>query len=127
MSSVRVLLADDHTIVVEGLASLLKEHFDLVGAVGDGSALIEAARQSAPDVVVADISMPKVSGLEALRQLKAEGIAAKVIFLTLHADAQLATEAFRAGADGYLLNTLPAKSCLPRSKKCCKVASISLH
>jgi DNA-binding NarL/FixJ family response regulator len=99
----RVLLADDHTIVAEGLATLLKGHFDLVGAAGNGNELIDAARKLRPDVIVADISMPVVSGLEALRRLKAARSEAKVIFLTMHADAQLATEAFRAGASGYVL------------------------
>jgi DNA-binding NarL/FixJ family response regulator len=99
----RVLLADDHAIVAEGLATLLKDHFELVGVVGNGSELIDAARKLRPDVIVADISMPVVSGLEALRRLKAVRSEAKVIFLTMHADAQLATEAFRAGASGYVL------------------------
>ena len=99
----RVLLADDHAIVAEGLATLLKGHFDLVGTVGDGSELIDAARKLRPDVVVADIAMPVLSGLEALRRLKTARSDAKVIFLTMHADAQLASEAFRAGARGYVL------------------------
>jgi DNA-binding NarL/FixJ family response regulator len=103
MKRTKVLLADDHAIVAEGLATLLKGHFDLVGTVSNGNELIEAARKLRPDVIVADIAMPVLSGLEALRQLKAARSAAKVIFLTMHADAQLATEAFRAGASGYVL------------------------
>ena len=99
----KVLLADDHAIVAEGLATLLKDHFDLLETVGDGSALIDAARKLRPDVIVTDIAMPVLSGLEALRPLKAMRSEAKVIFLTMHADAQLATEAFRAGASGYVL------------------------
>jgi DNA-binding NarL/FixJ family response regulator len=99
----KVLLADDHTVVAEGLATLLKNRFDLVGTVRNGSELIDAARKLRPDVIVADISMPVLSGLEALRRLKAARSQAKVIFLTMHADAQLATEAFRAGASGYVL------------------------
>jgi DNA-binding NarL/FixJ family response regulator len=99
----KVLLADDHAIVAEGLATLLKDHFELVGTVGDGSELIDAARRLRPDVIVADVAMPVLSGLEALRRLKAAKSDAKVIFLTMHADAQLATEAFRAGASGYVL------------------------
>ena len=100
----KVLLADDHAIVAEGLATLLKDHFDLLETVGDGSALIDAARKLRPDVIVTDIAMPVLSGLEALRRLKAMAQSeAKVIFLTMHADAQLATEAFRAGASGYVL------------------------
>jgi DNA-binding NarL/FixJ family response regulator len=97
------MLADDHAIVAQGLATLLKDHFDLVGTVGNGNELIDAARKLRPDVIVADIAMPVLSGLEALRRLKAMRSEAKVIFLTMHADAQLATEAFRAGASGYVL------------------------
>src|SRR5262245_43366884 len=103
MSSVRVLIADDHAVVGQGLASLLKEEFDLVGTVGDGAALVEAVRRLQPDVVVADIYMPVLSGLEALRRIKQEGLGAHVLFLTMHADPRLATEAIRAGAAGYLL------------------------
>jgi DNA-binding NarL/FixJ family response regulator len=98
-----VLLADDHAIVAEGLATLLKGQFDLVGTVSNGNELIEAARKHRPDVIIADIGMPVLSGLEALRRLKAARNEAKIIFLTMHADAQLATEAFRAGASGYVL------------------------
>lgn len=103
MSRPRVLLADDHKIVADGLVSLLKEHFELVGSVCDGGALVDAVRQARPDVIVTDIAMPGLSGLDALRRLKSERLAVKCIFLTMHADAQLATEAFRAGASGYVL------------------------
>ena len=99
----KVLLADDHAMVVEGLAALLKDRFDLVGTVGDGSALIDAACKLRPDVIIADVAMPVLSGMDALRRLKAAKTAAKVIMLTMHADAELATEAFRAGASGFVL------------------------
>jgi DNA-binding NarL/FixJ family response regulator len=104
-----VLLADDHAIVMEGLASLLRREFSLVGTVADGARLIEAARQLQPDVIVTDVAMPGMSGLEALRRLRAEGIAAKVIFLTMHADAQLAAEALRAGASGFVVKHAAGK------------------
>jgi two-component system, NarL family, response regulator NreC len=103
MRRTTVLLADDHAIVAEGLASMLNSHVDLMGTVGDGGQLLEAARELRPDVIVADMAMPVLSGLEVLRRLKAERIDAKVIFLTMYADAQLATEALRAGASGYVL------------------------
>jgi len=99
----RVLLADDHTIVAEGLASLLSEDCDLVGSVRDGAALLEAAREVQPDVIVTDISMPRLNGLDALRALRRQGVTAKVIMLTMHADSQLALEALASGAAGYLL------------------------
>jgi DNA-binding NarL/FixJ family response regulator len=105
MNKTRVLLADDHTIVAEGLRGLLEDEFDLVGMVNDGRALLEAAQKLRPDVIVADISMPLLNGLDAARQLKREGATAKIIILTMHAEAQLAAEAFRAGASGYLLKT----------------------
>jgi DNA-binding NarL/FixJ family response regulator len=99
----KVLLADDHAIVAEGLATLLKRRFDLVDVVSDGGKLVDAARQRRPEVIIADITMPVLSGLDALRRLKAAGIDSKVIFLTMHADAELAAEALRAGAVGYVL------------------------
>ena len=99
-----VIVADDHAIVKEGLVSLLKEHdFDVVGAVGDGHALMDAARRLRPDVIVTDLSMPGLSGLDVLTRLKAEHIDSKVIVLTMHHDADLATAAMRAGAIGFLL------------------------
>jgi DNA-binding NarL/FixJ family response regulator len=103
MALPRVLLADDHTIVADGLRSLLSQHFDLVGTVRDGEALVEAARRLRPDVIVSDIGMPVLSGLDALRRLNDDASAPRMIFLTMHADADLATEAFRAGAAGYLV------------------------
>jgi DNA-binding NarL/FixJ family response regulator len=99
----KVLLADDHKIVVEGLRRLLEDRFDLVGTVTDGRQLIDAARTLRPDVIVTDMSMPVLGGLDALRRLKAEGVDARVIFLTMHADPRLAAEAIRAGASGFLL------------------------
>ena len=99
-----VLLADDHAIVQEGLARLLKDNdFDVVGAVGDGGQLIDAAKRLRPDVIVTDLSMPGLSGLDVLARLKAEGVDSKVIVLTMHHDANLATIAMRGGAAGYLL------------------------
>lgn len=104
-----VLLADDHAIVAEGLASLLQREFSLIGTVADGAQLVEAARKLRPDVIVTDVAMPGMSGLEALRRLKADAIPAKVIFLTMHADAQLAAEAFRAGASGFVVKHAAGK------------------
>jgi DNA-binding NarL/FixJ family response regulator len=103
MAIPKVLIADDHTIVAQGLESLLKESFDFVGTVTDGRALLEAAERLKPDVIVADISMPNLNGLDAARQLKSSGNNAKIVILTMHADPHLATEAFRAGASGFVL------------------------
>lgn len=99
-----VLVADDHAIVKEGLVNLLKDHdFDVVGAVGDGHQLLDAARRLRPDLIVTDLSMPGLSGLDVLTRLKAEHVDSKIIVLTMHNDADLATRAMRAGASGFLL------------------------
>lgn len=103
MARPRVLLADDHAIVTEGLKSILDPEFELVGTAQDGRALLAAAEELQPDVIVADITMPRLNGLDAVRALKKKDARAKVVFLTMHSDADLATEAFRAGASGYLL------------------------
>jgi len=99
----KLLLADDHTMFSQGLQSLLEDEFDLVGAVGDGQALVEAAGRLKPDVIVVDISMPVMNGFDAVRQLKKEHVTAKIIFLTMHADDRLLAEAFRCGGSGYVL------------------------
>jgi DNA-binding NarL/FixJ family response regulator len=99
-----VLLADDHAIVTEGLSRLLGDHdFDVVGTVRNGQLLIEAAKRLRPDVIVTDVSMPGLSGLDVLARLKTEGVDSKVIVLTMHNDANLAAVALRGGASGYLL------------------------
>jgi DNA-binding NarL/FixJ family response regulator len=98
-----VLLADDHIVFTDGVVRILAVHFDVVGTVRDGSALVEAAIRLKPDVIVADISMPTLSGLEGLRQLKAHHVDSRMIFLTMHAEAKLAAEAFRLGARGFVL------------------------
>jgi len=103
MTRPRVLLADDHRIVVEGLRGLLEPEFELVGIVEDGRQLVEAAGQLLPDVIVADITMPLLNGLDAVEQLRAAGCAAKVVFLTMHRDATYAARALQAGAAGFVL------------------------
>jgi DNA-binding NarL/FixJ family response regulator len=104
-----VLLADDHAVVAEGLQALLKDSFELIGLVHDGRALVDAAEKLRPDVIVTDISMPSMNGLEAIRQIRSRRPDAKVIVLTMHRDTQLAAEAFRAGVSGYLLKVSPAE------------------
>jgi two-component system, NarL family, response regulator NreC len=99
----KVLLADDHAVIAEGLARLIGDVADLVGQVNDGVRLVEEVRRLRPDIVVADITMPGMSGIDAMRQLKAEGSEARFIFLTIHTEARLAAEAMRSGASAYLL------------------------
>src|SRR4051812_11171774 len=103
MSRPTVLLADDHPILVEGLRSLLQKDFDVVGVVGDGRALVEEAERLKPDVIVTDMSMPEMSGLAALRQLRKLNVRSRVVVLTVHQEAHLAAKAFRAGASGYVI------------------------
>lgn len=103
MNKPRVLLADDHRILIEGLKGLLDPEFELLGTVEDGRALVVAAQELKPDVIVADISMPLLNGLEAGRQILKEDPSARIIFLTMHSDVAYAAEAFRAGASGYIL------------------------
>ena len=98
-----VLLADDHVVFTDGIVRILEDRFDVVGTVTDGGSLFEATCRLRPDVVVTDISMPRLSGLEGLRRLKAKHEDSRVIFLTMHADAKLAAEAFRLGAKGFVL------------------------
>jgi DNA-binding NarL/FixJ family response regulator len=104
---VRVLLADDHVVVAHGLSELLKDSFDLVGVVHDGRALLETAERLRPDVVVTDISMPGLNGLDAIRQLRARNPGIKAVVLTMHADTATAVSAFRAGARGFVLKVSP--------------------
>ena len=103
MSRPKILLADDHKMFAQGLRSLLEDEFELVGTVADGQALVEAAHELDPDVIIVDISMPVLNGFDAVRQLKKEGTQARIIFLTMHADASLVAEAFRCGGSGYVL------------------------
>src|SRR4051812_24013462 len=99
----RMILADDHAMVADGLARIVVEIADVVATVHDGVALVDAAQRLNPDLVVTDVTMPGMSGIDAMRQLKSEGSTARFIFLTIHTEARLAAEALRAGASGYLL------------------------
>lgn len=103
MKRIRVLLADDHLMFLAGLKKLLESEFEVVGAVEDGRSLVEAAKQLQPDLIVADISMPSLNGIDAVMRLKEEGASAKVIFLTMHGDSLFVREALRAGVAGYIL------------------------
>jgi len=98
-----LLLADDHAIVIDGLRRLLQADFDLIGDVGDGWSLLEAAGRLKPDVIVADVSMPSLNGIDAVRRLRKVSSRSKVVFLSMHMDVEIATEALQAGASGYVL------------------------
>ena len=105
----KILLADDHAIVRDGLRLMLEKDFEIVGAVDDGRALVKEAARLAPDVVIMDISMPMLNGVEATRQLRQSLSRIKVVVLTMHADVTYATEALDAGASGYVLKNSPSE------------------
>jgi len=110
MTKPRVLLADVHRMVAEGLRGLLAEEFELAGIVEDGRALVSAARELKPDVIVADISMPHLNGIDALVLLKQDNPRARIVFLTMHRDVAYARRALEAGALGFVLkHSAPAE------------------
>jgi DNA-binding NarL/FixJ family response regulator len=108
MKRARILLADDHKLMAEALQHLLQADFDVVGTVSDGRALIKAAAELKPELVVVDIAMPLLNGLDAADQLKALHPGIKVIFLTQNREPRVAVEAFRRKASGYLLKDAAA-------------------
>ena len=103
MSKIKVLLADDHRIVAEGLRSLLEPTVELVAIVENGHELIAAAKELDPDVIVVDVSMPRLNGIDAATQIRNAGIRAKIVFLTMHAEVNYARRALAAGASAYVL------------------------
>lgn len=103
MTRPTILIADDHKMFAQGLAGLLEDEFDLVGSVENGQALIDEARRLNPDLIIVDISMPVLNGLDAVRRLNQNNISSKVVFLTMHADTRLLREAFQCGGVGYVL------------------------
>jgi len=99
----RVLLADDHVLVAEGIQKLLEPEFELVGIVADGRALVTAASKLQPDIAVVDISLPLLNGLDASRHVKKANPDIKIIILTMHSEPNFVTQAFRVGVSGYVL------------------------
>jgi len=108
----RILLADDHTIVLEGLRRVLEPECEIVGTAMDGRALLAASEQLKPDVVVADISMPLLNGIDAVRQLRKSARNVRVVFLTMHADVSYAAQALEVGGAGYVLKSSAADELL---------------
>lgn len=108
MTKPRILLADDHTLFVEALQKVLEPEFELVGSVGDGRALLEASPRLKPDLILLDISMPLLNGIDAAQQLRRLVPDTKVVFLSMHGDPTYVTEGFRAGASGYVLKRASA-------------------
>lgn len=100
-----LIIADDHRMVAEGVQHILDDDFELLDIAADGEALVEAVHRLSPDLVVADINMPRCNGMDALKRLRHAGIAARFIFLTMHMEPALAAAALRAGASGYILKS----------------------
>ncbi len=103
MNKPRLLIADDHTILLEGLKALLAPEFDVVATAGDGREVLEAAEKCQPDIILLDISMPGLNGIGAARRLKEANPDVKLIILTMHGDLSFVSAAFEAGASGYVL------------------------
>ncbi len=112
MTKTRILLADDHTLLLGAFQRLLEPEFSVVGAVTDGRALLESAPKLKPDLIIVDIGMPRLSGLEAARQIKQSMPKVKLVFLTMNPDPEIAAEAFRLGASAYLVKTSAASELL---------------
>src|SRR5438552_5028508 len=104
----RILIADDHTLVAEACKKLLESEYDVVATVGDGRALIRIATTLRPHVIIVDVGMPLLNGLDAGQQTKEILRSVKLVYLTMNPDADLAAEAFRRGASAYLLKTCAA-------------------
>ena len=117
MKKRRILLADDHKFITDSLKGILEPTYEVVGIVADGQMLIKEAARLLPDVIIVDISMPKLNGLDAIRQIKKEGIDFKVIFLTMHPDVIYASNALKAGALGYVLKHSAHSELLEAVKK----------
>jgi len=104
----RILIADDHTLVAEACKKLLESEYEIVATVGDGRALVRAAIALKPHLIIVDVAMPLLNGLDAGQQVKESLPAVKLVYLTMNNDADLAAEAFRRGASGFLLKTCAA-------------------
>ncbi len=105
----RILLADDHKAMLEEVQRLLKTDYEIIGSVEDGKALVEAAKRLQPDVIISDISMPGMTGFEAAAQIRAAGLAPKLIFLTVQSSAPYLKKARALGAHGYVLKAYTAE------------------
>ena len=116
MTRPRVLVADDHPLFLAGLRSLLESECDVVGAVADGRTLVEMAARLRPEVIVLDISLPLLNGIDAARQIKKEQPEAKILFVTMHANPAYLKDALGAGAQGYVLKTAAREELLDALK-----------
>lgn len=113
MSKIKVLLADDHPNFLRSVGSLLEPTYDVVGSVADGQALFEAAKKLKPDVIVSDISMPILNGVEAANKLRESGCMSRLVFLSIHSDADFVRACLATGAYGYVVKPRMAIDLLP--------------
>jgi DNA-binding NarL/FixJ family response regulator len=115
--SARLLIADDHQLMAEGCKSLLEPEFEVVGIVSDGRTLVKTAVSLKPDVIVVDVGMPHLNGLDASEQLKQKLPSAKIVFLTMNTAAEISAEAFRRGASAYVLKHSAAEELVTAIRK----------
>ena len=116
----RILVADDHSIVLAGVRNVIEQDFELVGCVGDGKSLVEAALKMRPDLVILDIGMPVLNGIDAAKQIRKVWPEVKLLFLTMHANQMYLREAMRAGGSGYVLKTSASEELKPAIQKVLK-------
>uniref|UniRef100_Q023R1 Two component transcriptional regulator, LuxR family n=1 Tax=Solibacter usitatus (strain Ellin6076) TaxID=234267 RepID=Q023R1_SOLUE len=120
MRKLRILLGDDHAMILSGIKGLLEGHYEVIGSEKNGRALIETAVRLKPDLVVLDVSMPILNGIDAAREIKKALPAAKLIFLTMHTNAIYLRKALHAGASGYVLKSGAAEELLTAIEEVCK-------
>ena len=120
MKRARILVADDHSIVMAGIRSLVEPEWELAGQVGDGRSLVEAALKLRPDLIILDIGMPVLNGIDAARQIRKAWPEAKILFLTMHASLMYLRGAMRAGGSGYVLKTSAGEELQPAIRKILK-------
>ena len=113
LTSIKIILADDHPGFPQLVEGLLGKSFDVVGRLSDGEALVEAAARLKPDLIITDISMPVLNGLEAAERLRNQGCSSKIIFLTVHSDADFVRRCIALGANGYVVKSRLATDLLP--------------
>lgn len=121
MKRLRLLLADDHDIVIEGLRRVLDHpDIEIVGVVNDGRSLLRAAKEIQPDIVIADVTMPQLNGIDAARHIRKHNPGVKIVFLTMHSEVTFATEALAAGGSGYVLKNSAGDELLPAIREAMK-------